>query len=278
MIDLGLFIQRGRAELEPYVSGIDDFVACQNEHSRPKSELRLRPAHAYIRNMLAVGVLGRIMRPAFLETTHRLIVLPDCLKNYSDWECGKVKIDGAHTCAQCHPECIVFNTVGYFVDDQTSLVLEPDDLGDYLGKTKNRYGTVGVVGVACVLTILSGFEQTLKHRLPTQGVFLNYSSCSHHWADPPYNTCYSLRRMAWTLGKDISSVTDDLRDRRVTYSLERGPLTPTDFYSRLDMLAGLFETDYLPSIRAELPRADIYEMSHAIRCALVPDLITRDSA
>jgi len=278
MIDLRPFIQLGRVELESYIAGIDDFVARQNEYSKPKSDLRLRPADAYIRNMLAVGVLSRIMRTAFLETNHRLIVLPDCLKNYSDWECGKVKIDGAHTCAQCHPECIVYDTVEHFVDGQTTLVLEPDDLGDYLGKARKTHGTVGVVGVACVLTILSGFEQTLKYKLPTQGVFLNYSSCSHHWADPPFNTCYSLRRMGWALGKDISSVADDVHNRSVTYSLERAPLTPDDFYRRLDRLTGLFEQDYLPLFRAEFPPADIFEISHAIRRVLVPDLITRDSA
>lgn len=278
MIDLRPFIQQGRAELEPYIAGIDDFVARQNEYSKPKSDLRLRPADAYIRNMLAVEVLGRIMRSAFLETERRLIVLPACLKSYGDQECCKIEVEGAHTCAQCNPECIIFDTVEHFIDDQTKLVLEPDDLGDYLSMVRKTHGTVGVVGVACVLTMLSGFEQTLKHKLPTQGVFLSYSSCLHHWADPPFNTCYSLRRMARVLGKDVSGVTDDIRSRGVTYSLERAPLTPDDFYRKLDKLADSFEQDYLPLFRAESPDADIFDISHAVRCALVPDLITRDSA
>ncbi len=278
MIDLKPFIQQGRAELEPYIAGIDDFVARQNESSKPKSDLRLRLPDAYIRNMLAVGVLSHIMRTAFLETNRRLIVLPACLKSYGDQECCKIEVEGAHTCAQCNPDCIIFDTVEHFVDDSTKLVLEPDDLGDYLGMARKKHGTVGVVGVACVLTMLSGFEQTLKHKLPTQGVFLNYSSCLHHWADPPFNTCYSLRRMAWVLGKDVSGVTDDIRNRGVTYSLERAPLTPDDFYRKLDKLADSFEQDYLPLFRAEFSHADIFEISHAVRCALVPDLITRDSA
>jgi hypothetical protein len=133
--------------------------------------------------------------------------------------------------------------------------------------------------VACVLTLLSGFEKTFKHHLPTQGVFLNYSSCNHHWANPAYNTSFSFRRMASLLnGNGQSREPYELQGRGETYSFERSPFSPDGFYHKLDSLSEIFTMNYLPLFNGEYPNADIFELSNEIRQLLVPDLITRDSA
>jgi hypothetical protein len=243
-----------------------------------KTSLRSKPLDTYIRNMLAVGVLNRIMRQAFLKTNRKIIVLPDCLKNYGEWECCKEDQGNESVCTQCTSECIVYETTERFTNGRTDIVLEPDDMDAYFAGVRKEYGTVGIAGVACALTMLSGFDRTLKYKHPTQGVFLNYSSCAHHWADPAYNTNYSLRRMTWVMNSNGSSVQDEIRDRGETYSLEKPSLSPDDFYRRLDGLATIFEKDYLSYFQVAHPDADIYEISQEIQSAIVPDLITRDSA
>lgn len=279
MIDVAPFIQLGKDRLGPYVSGVDAFVEQLGaKGGLKKTGLRAKPAETYIRNMLAVGVLSRIMRPAFLETKRRVIVLPECLKKYGEETCCKADLgDGSYTCSQCNSDCIVFESVEWFVNDHTTLVLEPDDMDIYFADLRKSYGAVGIVGVACALTMLSGFQRTLKHKHPTQGVFLNYASCGHHWADPGYNTSYSLKRMAWVLNGDGTDIQDDIRGRGQTYSMEKSPLTPEDFYHRLDGMSDLFMDEYLPKFRAAFPDLDIYEMCEKVRDTLVPDLITRDS-
>jgi hypothetical protein len=279
MIDVAPFVQLGRDRLAPYVLGVDTFVEqLDAKGGLKKTRLRAKPAETYIRNMLAVGLLSRIMRAAFLETKRRVIVLPECLKKYGEETCCKADLgDGSYTCSQCNSDCIVFESVEWFVNDQTTLVLEPDDMDVYFADLRKSYGTVGIVGVACALTMLSGFQRTLKHKLPTQGVFLNYASCGHHWADPGYNTSYSLKRMAWVLNGDGSDIQDDIRGRGQTYSMEKPPLTPEDFYHCLDDLSEVFMGDYLPKFRTAFPNLDIYEICEKVRDTIVPDLITRDS-
>lgn len=279
MIDVAPFVQLGQKRLAPYVSGVAAFIEKLGaKGGLKKTSLRAKPAETYIRNMLTVGVLSRIMRAAFRETERRVIVLPECLKKYGEETCCKADLgDGTSTCTQCNSECIVFESVERFVDNHTTLVLEPDDMDVYFADLRKSHGAVGIVGVACALTMLSGFQRTLKHKHPTQGVFLNYASCGHHWAKPGYNTAYSLKRMAWVLNGNGADISDKIRGRGETYSMEKAELSPEDFYRRLDGLSELFMDDYHPQFRKAFPDLDIYAVCEKIRDALVPDLITRDS-
>ena len=279
MIDLTPFIERETVEIALYVSGVVGFITrLDTKDGLETSELRAKPPGTYIRNMLAVAVLSRLMREEFVKTRKRVIVLPGCLKQYGDWTCCKADLDGGvYTCTQCHPGCLVYETVERFCNTHTTLVFDPEDMDAYFAGLRKNHGTVGVAGVACALTMLSGFDKTIKYKHPTQGVFLNYSSCDHHWAKPGYNTCYSLRRMAWVLGKNDPTIKDVIRERGETYSMEKGSLSPDDFYRRLDGLADRFESEYLPQFRLAFPAADVFALSQEIRKALVHDLVTRNS-
>ncbi len=281
MINVKPFIELGQQKLAPYLSGISQFVEHPEKHPKYGSPaLRRKPPEIYLRNMLAVGVLSKLNRRAFLETKSCIIVLPDCLKNYGGWTCSKDDPGNAPECMQCNPDCLVFKSMERFADNRTGIFLEPENLKKFFEDIIRQNGTVGVVGVACMLTLLSGFKTTLSLKLPTQGVFLNYASCGHHWADPPYNTSYSFRRMARILDKNNnrSCQPDRFSGRGETYSLERSPNSPDDFYRRLDELATVFEKDYLPCFYNNQPDADLYAISLKVLNAIVPDLITRDSA
>jgi len=279
MIDVGPFIQLGNTELDSYLSGIPGFLASLDTPGGLESTpLRAKPIDQYLRNILAVGVLNRIMRTAFLQTERKIIVLPDCLKNYGDWDCCKADNGNESVCTQCTPECLVYETIERFANSHTAIVLEPEDMDAFFAGAVKDNGSVGVVGMACALTMLSGFSKTIKHRMPTQGVFLNYSSCAHHWAHPAYNTCYSLRRMAWVISNRESSTPDETSGRGETYSLEKPPLSPDDFYRRLDKLANIFDRDYLDRFQADHIHGDLFDLCRQVQNSIVPDLITRDSA
>ena len=279
MVNIRLFQKLGHEILDPYLSGIPGFLArLDTPGGLESSPLRSKSAEHYLRNILAVGILNRLMRPAFLKVQRKIIVLPDCLKNYGDWECCKAGNGNKTVCTQCTPECLVYETMERFANSHTAIVLEPDDMDAFFAEAVKKNGSVGVIGVACALTMLSGFAKTIKYRIPTQGVFLNYSSCAYHWANPAYNTSYSLRRMHWLISNRESPLPDETNGRGETYSLEKPPLSPDDFYRRLDGLADIFERDYLPQFRSAGAGGDIFDLCRQVQNAIVPDLITRDSA
>lgn len=279
MINLKPFIQQGQIDLKSYIADVDCFRESLGQpDGLEKTPLRDKPPETYARNMLAVGVLSRIMRDEFIRTQRKIIVLPDCLKNINEEACCKADLGNAYACTMCNSECIVFESMERFSNDHTMIILEPEDMNTFFADIRKHHGTVGVVGVACALTMMSGFEKTIRYKLPTQGVFLNYSSCTHHWANPAYNTCYSLRRMFRVLNNRDGSLREDTENRGETYSMEKHGLSPDDFYFRLDKLSDIFMADYLPHFKNLYPDIDIYDLCTEIRKILLPDLITRDSA
>jgi hypothetical protein len=115
MIDVKPFIELGQQKLVPYLSGISQFVENPAKHPKHSSPaLRSRPPEVYVRNMLAVGVLSKLNQRAFLETKSRIIVLPDCLKNYGGWTYSRDDSGNAPECTQCNPYCLVFESMEHF--------------------------------------------------------------------------------------------------------------------------------------------------------------------
>jgi len=279
MIDVTPFIETAGRKLAPYLYGVESFLAELGSAGKMEpTALRSRRPEEYIRNILTVGILNRLHRSAFLGTKRRVIVLPECLKAYSGQTCGRIDEGNAKSCTQCNVDCLVFETVERYANDYTRVVLEPENLGRFFEDIIAPSDPVGVVGVACVLTLLSGFETTIKYRLPTQGIFLNYAGCDHHWMKPGINTSFSFRRMASILGDGRNDEPDPGHDRGPTYSLEKAPLSPDDFYRCLDEISREFEKHWLPQFIRFFGHDDIFGLSLEIRRIIVPDLISRDSA
>lgn len=279
MTTIDSFIAIGRQILQPYTEGVSAFVESLDcEGGLEKTKLRAKSPDEYIRNMLAIGVLSHIHRDAFLKASHRILVLPDCLKNYGEEACCKADLGNATACTMCNSNCLVFEVMDRYDDARTTIVLEPDDMDAYFRDARAKYESVGIVGVACALTMLSGFHYTLKYKMPTQGVFLNYAGCSHHWANPGINTNFSYKRMAWVLGMPDAGEPDVRRRQGATYNLEGNGLSVTDFYEKLDELSLQFEAELLPQFKQQFPDNDLFDLSFEISKAIVPNLITRDSA
>lgn len=278
MKNIETFIELANYELAEFVSGVDEFIASLGQPGKfESSSLRSNPPEEYIRNILAVTILTHLNRANFLKTEKRIIVLPDCAKNYSDWDCAKETDGNISWCTQCHPECVIYEIEEWLADKNTTIHLEPEELDKYFAGLKNDNNT-GVVGIACPLTLLSGFHSTLKYKFPTQGVFLNYSSCAHHWVKGGINTAFSIKRLAYVLNKDMPNIPEINSIDGPTYSLVKGSLSPDDFYGRVDKLCNEFISTYFSQFKVEHPDLDIFDLSIEISRAIVSNLITRDES
>lgn len=177
----GWFRNRARRRLGPYTVRVNHFLENEKHRGRYDETLRTLPEVVYHLAMLAVEIVNRVERQAFLETQDRIVILPQCMRAKEEGECLARPTPIGPECAGCTKECRVnqITRLGREAGFKTYL---SGELVDLPGGDVARPGT-GVVGVACPIPLAMEFRRAKKLGILAQGVFLDYCGCRHHW-DP----------------------------------------------------------------------------------------------
>lgn len=186
--ELGCFIERIAGFLASHETGPgrDDDYFCQSPHLE------------YYLNMVGSEILNRNLRPGFLNMKQKLVVLPGCLRANPQGCQAEPWLLGL-SCTHCTPGCRVSRiaNLGLKHGFTAAMVLHQTSLSSHAGdlETFNRQGGCGVLGVACVLSLLEGGYLLESRGLPAQCVPLDHSSCPNHWQGGKGPTTVNLDRL-----------------------------------------------------------------------------------
>ncbi|NLM69275.1 MAG: DUF116 domain-containing protein [Firmicutes bacterium] len=178
------FAKRSNEVLGVYTAQVNrflgDFGAC--DHS--EDLFCTSPMLEYHINMVGAEIFNQLWRQSFAETEQQLLVLPGCLRvdpvgcTASEWSLG-------YKCNHCSKGCQIselsrlgdhFGFPVSFVKHQSSFASHVQDID----KLEQR-GTLGILGVACVLSLLEGGLMLEANQVPAQCVPLDFSGCKSHW-------------------------------------------------------------------------------------------------
>jgi hypothetical protein len=164
-------VERFLAETLPKYRGREDLIFC----GRRRVEYHLA--------MVAIEVLNRSFRTAFLATGRKVVLVPPCMKARSDDDCQARSTPLGARCAACTPGCRVHQLTKLGEKHGFGVLMLPDELAVYSGAAARPKGgdDVGIVGVSCVLTNSSGGWETKGLGIPAQGVPLDHCGCRYHW-------------------------------------------------------------------------------------------------
>jgi len=127
--------------------------------------------------MLETSLMNRMNKEKFLICNYKLALLPHCLHDLSR-EC-KSKINGIeYTCSHCSKKCYVAAITD---------ILEEHNIHPYIWREMSlkkqlkilfkKYGSVGVLGIACIPELGAGMWRCTKYGVPVVGVPLNANRC-----------------------------------------------------------------------------------------------------
>lgn len=142
------------------------------------------PVLEYHINMVGAEILNKLWKKNFRETKHQLLVLPGCLRSNPS-SCTAEEWILGFKCSQCSKGCPIkelsengehFGFHVSFVKHQSSFVSHVQGL-DKL----EQHGRLGVLGVACVLSLLQGGLMLKAHKVQAQCVPLDFCGCKSHW-------------------------------------------------------------------------------------------------
>jgi hypothetical protein len=182
----GWFQSRSEEVLGGYTENVDRYL---NE-VRPERYWREdvifcgRRRVEYHLNMVGAGIMNRIYRDGFVKTAEKAVLIPACMRRLPTDECrGRTDEEGFH-CAGCTAECSVFklmqlgrkNGFAVHVLSHESSISKNRQQPEYLNSK------TGVVGVACVLNLISGGWLLDSMGISAQCVLLDYCGCKNHWS------------------------------------------------------------------------------------------------
>jgi len=152
----------------------------------------------YHMNMVGTEIMNRAFQPQFAQTRRKVVLLPPCMKAKMNEGCEAVETPYGELCQACTPSCRVHQVTKLGEKKGFAVFVLPHELSVFSGgKMKvNNGNEVGVVGISCPLTNVTGGWETKDLGIPAQGVLLDYCGCSWHWdLDQGISTDINLKRL-----------------------------------------------------------------------------------
>ncbi|MBL4931264.1 DUF116 domain-containing protein [Clostridium paridis] len=148
----------------------------------------------YHLNMVGAEILNRIYREDFLKTDEKRILLPGCMRNNLEEECRGIRTEYGYVCINCKSDCAVSKLslmgkkygVKVFVIPHESLIYENTNIEDK---------SIGIIGVVCVLNLISGGMKAKSIGFIPQCVILNYCGCKNHWDEEGIITNLDINKL-----------------------------------------------------------------------------------
>ncbi|WP_294403864.1 DUF116 domain-containing protein [uncultured Clostridium sp.] len=133
----------------------------------------------YYFNMVCSEIMNDVYRNRFLDTEHKLVILPACMRQQEKM-CLSRKGERGYKCMGCSPLCNVnkLRKQGEIDGFEVTVIPHETDLSSLHRSDNSSYG---IVGIACVLNLVSGGFKALRLGFMPQCVVLDEVGCSNHW-------------------------------------------------------------------------------------------------
>lgn len=180
-----------------YTTGVSNF----NRQFSEKYQLRedaisvLRDRSEYHLGMVGAYIINKSKRAEFLRTKEKVLLVPTCLKSYPQSGCKSIRGEKGEICAGCNAGCGInqLRLLGSRHHFDVRILSHSSDLSIWAARP-GKEQPVGVAGVACLTTLLSGGFELSKHGIISQCIPLDHSGCSH-WTDKARNTGLNINEL-----------------------------------------------------------------------------------
>ncbi|TYQ18075.1 UNVERIFIED_CONTAM: hypothetical protein Cloal_0480 [Acetivibrio alkalicellulosi] len=151
----------------------------------------------YHLNMLGGEIMNSVYRQGFINTDDKVIVLPACMSMSYKSSCKIKKTDDGNYCSGCNPKCMVNSITQLGKENSFKVIVVPhqSSLSNSDKGTGILKENIGVVGVACVLNLISGGWMLKERNIYAQCVLLDYCGCKRHWHKEGIPTCINIEQL-----------------------------------------------------------------------------------
>jgi hypothetical protein len=169
--------------LGKYTPGVDKFIHKHLKEYKSREDYFFcgRKQSEYHLNMVGAEILNHTLKKEFEKTDEKILLLPTCMSSHES-TCRAKVINGDLSCTNCNTECNISRATREMRKKgiRTVLIHHSSSFSKWLEPWSHQK-TTGLIGVACVLNLLTeGFEMK-RLGIPSQCVFLEHPGCKKHW-------------------------------------------------------------------------------------------------
>lgn len=174
------FCKNSKNYLGEYTSNLEKYL--ENNHTNHMMEEDVIFYHGheleYHLNMLGAEIMNRMYIHDYQKRPRKAIILPGCMNSNSK-RCKAKENRLGHVCTFCNPKCNVFKISKEFKDHEVYIISHESTA--FKGARKEDQEELGIIGITCVLNLISGGWKSKNLSIPPQCVLLEHVACKSHW-------------------------------------------------------------------------------------------------
>ena len=166
--------------LGEYTSNLNEYLKNNGNSHLMEEDVIFYHGHEleYHLNMLGADIMNRIYKDDYDKRPRKAIILPGCMNSNSK-KCKANDGRLGQECTLCNPKCNVYKITKEYPDLEVYIVSH--ESAAFKGAQKEDIEELGIIGVTCVLNLISGGWKSSNLSIPPQCVLLEHVACNSHW-------------------------------------------------------------------------------------------------
>ncbi len=182
------------SQLASYTPDIEQAIRSFPSYTIITDRRILTTREQYYLYIIEIELVNRLYKKKFLQANYKIALLPHCLTE--DRAACKTEADEIdYVCMACRKTCYL---------NRISSLLKGHDIDPYIWRQASlrklfrkliyKHGSIGVLGVACIVELAWGMRLCLKGGIPVIGLALNANRC-RRWMGNFYDNSIDLTEL-----------------------------------------------------------------------------------
>lgn len=174
------FCENSGKYLGEYTSNLEKYLENNGDSHLMEEDVIFYHGHEleYRLNMLGAEIMNRIFKEEYDKRSRKAIILPSCM-NKNNKKCQAKEDRLGYVCTQCNPKCNVYMINKEYAEHEVYIVSHESTA--FKNAKKEDPEELGILGITCVLNLISGGWKASNLKIPPQCVLLEHVACKKHW-------------------------------------------------------------------------------------------------
>lgn len=152
----------------------------------------------YHLNMFGAEIMNRLFRKEFKNRPRKAVLVPGCMKrNIKKCQAKEEKL--GEVCKLCNNNCNVCKITKKGLNENFETYIISHESAAFKNATEEDKKELGIIGVACVLNLISGGWKAESLGIPPQCVIIDYVGCINHWDNIGFPTNINFNELDYLL-------------------------------------------------------------------------------